>query len=209
MDACHGATALLAKDVKHYFDGVEMADSFVWDAHKMMQVPVLCAAALFKSAKDLDAAFHQDASYLAYGENREGYDSIQRAVECTKSSLSLKIFLNIAFRGEQALGEFVSDRYAMAKRFYSLLKQRHNFYVPYEPETNILCFRFQGVDGKATDELQQKIRFEMMKRKEFHITSTLINGVRYLRVTIMNKLTDEKILTSLLDKVEELAEEFS
>ena len=209
VDACHGATALLSDDTKHYFKGLEMADSFVWDAHKMMQVPVLCAAALFKSAKDLDAAFHQDASYLAYGENREGYDSIQRAVECTKSSLSLKIFLNIAFRGEQALGDFVSNRYAMAKTFHGLLSKRENFLVPYEPETNILCFRYQGIDGNASDDLQQKIRFEMMKRKEFHITSTLINGTRYLRVTIMNKLTDESVLESLLDKIEELGIEFS
>ena len=209
VDACHGATALLAKKSKHYFNGVELADSFVWDAHKMMQVPVLCAAALFKSAKDLDAAFHQEASYLAFGENREAYDSIQRAVECTKSSLSLKIFLNIAFRGEQALGDFVDERYAMAKVFHSLLSQRENFYVPYQPETNILCFRYQGVDGQASDDLQQKIRFEMMKRKEFHITSTLINDVRYLRVTIMNKLTDENVLSNLLDKIEELGNEFS
>ncbi|MFT5677204.1 MAG: L-2,4-diaminobutyrate decarboxylase [Paraglaciecola sp.] len=80
------------------------------------------------------------------------------------------------------------------------------FYVPYEPETNILCFRYQGVDGKRSDALQQKIRFEMMKREEFHITSALINGVRYLRVTIMNKLTDENVLSSLLDEIEELAE---
>ena len=64
-------------------------------------------------------------------------------------------------------------------------------------------------DGKASDDLQQKIRFEMMKRKEFHITSALINGVRYLRVTIINKLTDENVLSSLLDKIEKLAEEFS
>ena len=117
--------------------------------------------------------------------------------------------LNIAFRGEQALGVFVDERYAMAKVFHGLLSQRENFYVPYEPETNILCFRYQGVDGKTSDNLQQKIRFEMMKRKEFHITSTLINSVRYLRVTIMNKLTDENVLSSLLDKIEKLAKEFS
>jgi L-2,4-diaminobutyrate decarboxylase len=123
VDACHGATALLSKASKHYFKGVELADSFVWDAHKMMQVPVLCAAALFRSAKDLDAAFHQEASYLAYFENREGFAFIQRTVECTKSSLGLKIFLNIAFRGEQALGEFVDERYGMTKVFHSLLSQ--------------------------------------------------------------------------------------
>jgi hypothetical protein len=48
-----------------------------------------------------------------------------------------------------------------------------------------------------------------MTRKEFHITLALINEVRYLRITIMNKLTDENVLSSLLDKIEALAEAFS
>jgi len=175
----------------------------------MLQVPALAAAGLLKSATDMDAAFHTQASYLAYGENREGYDSLPRAVECTKASISLKIFINLAFRGEKGLGDFVESRYDMAKTFRQLVLKRENFIAPYEPETNILCFRYQGHDGHAADDLQQKIRFAMMQRKEFHITSTLINDVRYLRVTIMNKLTDEEVLSRLLDKVEELALELA
>ncbi|MBT8142222.1 MAG: hypothetical protein KJO88_07625, partial [Gammaproteobacteria bacterium] len=125
----------------------------------------------------------------------------------TKASLSLKIFLNLAFMGEMNLGAFVDDRYDMASKFYAMLKDRPNFIAPYQPETNILCFRYQGADGNASDDLQQKIRFELMKRKKFHITSTLINKVRYLRVTIMNKLTDEKVLSEMLDAIEQLAVE--
>ena len=123
--------------------------------------------------------------------------------------MSLKLFINLAFRGEKSLGDFVESRYDMAKVFRQLVLKRQNFIAPYEPETNILCFRYQGENGDASDELQQIIRFEMMKRKEFHITSTLINEVRYLRVTIMNKLTDEQVLSSLLDRIEELAIELA
>ncbi len=209
VDACHGASALLSDKYKHQLNGIHLADSIVWDAHKMLQVPALAAAVLLKSASDMDAAFHTQASYLAYGENRAGYDSLPRAVECTKASISLKIFINLAFRGEKGLGEFVESRYDMAKTFRQMVLERSCFIAPYEPETNILCFRYQGEDGNTSDDLQQMIRFEMMKRKEFHITSTLINGVRYLRVTIMNRLTNAKVLSRLLDKIEELGTELS
>ena len=207
VDACHGASALLSDKYKRQLNGVELADSVVWDAHKMLQVPALAAAVLLKSGSDMDAAFHTQASYLAYGENREAYDSLSRTVECTKSSLSLKIFMNLAFRGEQGLVEYVESRYDMAKKFRRLILQRAHFIAPYEPETNILCFRYQGLDGGASNELQQHIRFELMRRKQFHITSTLINEVRYLRVTIMNRLTTESVLSDLLDEIELLAAE--
>lgn len=209
VDACHGASALMAEKSRHYLDGIELADSVVWDAHKMMQVSVLCAALLVRNAKDLDAAFHQDAHYLAHGENNEGYDSIQRAIECTKSSLSLKIFLNLAWRGEKGLGDFVDEQYAITKKFYQQIKTRKNFICPYEPETNILCFRYQGVDGTASDDLQQKIRNLMVYRKLFHITSAIVNGTRYLRITVMNKLTNEKTIKDLLDTIEIIAGELS
>ncbi|MFK8017141.1 MAG: aspartate aminotransferase family protein, partial [Gammaproteobacteria bacterium] len=153
VDACHGATALLADRSRHYLDGIALGDSVVWDAHKMMQVPTLCAALLLKDGADFDRAFHQEASYLAYGHDEDGYDSLPRAVECTKASLSLKIFLTLAFRGEQTLGAYVDDRYAMTARAYDIIRRREGFTCPYPPESNILCFRY-GDD----DAMQVRIR---------------------------------------------------
>lgn len=202
-DACHGATALLSKHSKHLLSGIELADSVAWDAHKMMQVPVICAAVLFRDSRHLDHAFHTEASYLAHGEDKDSFDSLQRAVECTKAALGFKIFLNLAWRGEVALGDYVDERYAAAKRFYEIIKARPGFHCPYEPESNILCFRF-GTDDAAL----VRIRGELMREGRFHITSALVNGTRYLRLTVMNKLTDVATIESLLDAIEEKANSY-
>ncbi len=204
VDACHGATALLSRNARHYLDGIELGDSVVWDAHKMMQVPVLCAALLLKDAGDFDRAFHQDASYLAFGHDRDAYDSLPRAVECTKASLGLKIFLNLAFRGEQALGDYVDDRYAMAAKAYDIIAARPGFSCPYEPESNILCFRY-GDD----DELQVKIRDELVRQRTFHLTSASVHGKTYLRITVMNKHTDATTIEVMLDAIALMAKELT
>ena len=203
-DACHGATALLAPNARRYLDGIELADSIVWDTHKMMQVPVLCAAVLLKDANDFARAFQQDASYLAWDDDGESYSVIKRAVECTKASLGLKVFLTVAWRGQEALGAFVDDRYDAARRFATQIAARPRFTVPYEPETNILCFRY-GDD----DALQPAIRERLMKTRRFHVTSTLLNGQQHLRLTVMNRLTNEETIDALLDEIERVAEELS
>lgn len=200
VDACHGATALLSEHSRHYLDGIELADAVVWDAHKMMQVPVLCAALLLRDGRDFDRAFHQEASYLAYGHDRDGYDSLPRAVECTKASLGLKIFLGVAFRGERALGAYVDDRYAMARRAYEIISAHPDFTCPYEPESNILCFRY-GDD----DDLQKPIRDAMVRERSFHLTSATVDGRTYLRITVMNKHTDEATIERLLTQIEDTA----
>jgi L-2,4-diaminobutyrate decarboxylase len=62
--------------------------------------------------------------------------------------------------------------------------------MPYEPESNIVCFRYGTGDQGA-------IRERLMDSGEFYLTSTEIDGERYLRVTVMAPATDEQTLTSL------------
>ena len=203
-DACHGASALMSAAVKHHLDGIELADSVVWDTHKMMQVPVLSAAVLLKDVNDFDRAFHQEASYLAYGKGSDNYDTITRTVECTRSGMAFKVFLNLAWRGEHALGEYVRERYQATQQFYELIKSRPGFSCPYKPETNILCFRY-GRD----DDLLERIRDHLMRTGQFHITSTMMNARRHLRITVMNRLTDVGTINRLLDAIERTAVELS
>ncbi|WP_157252449.1 pyridoxal phosphate-dependent decarboxylase family protein [Nonomuraea typhae] len=192
VDAAHGASALLSPAHRHLLDGIDLADSVVWDAHKMLRTSSLSAAVLVRREGALDAAFRQDAGYIFYGD--QALDLIGRTVECTKSELGLKIFLNLAWRGEKGLGDYVAARYATAHRFWELASRRPGFALPYEPESNIVCFRYGTADQAA-------IRERMMADGSFYLSSTLLNGVRHLRVTVMSPATDDKHLELLLDEI--------
>ncbi|WP_162794959.1 pyridoxal phosphate-dependent decarboxylase family protein [Nonomuraea lactucae] len=192
VDGAHGASALLSRRHAHLLDGIELADSVIWDAHKMLRTSSLAAAVLVRRESDLDAAFRQEASYLFYGD--QGFDLINRTVECTKAELGLKIFMNLAWRGEDGLGDYVDRQYATAHRFWELARRRPGFELPYEPESNIVCFRYGEAD-------QARLRELLMRDGAFHLTSTELNGVRHLRVTVMAPATDDRTLEALLDAV--------
>jgi L-2,4-diaminobutyrate decarboxylase len=193
VDGAHGASALLSEEHAHRLDGIELADSVIWDAHKMLRTSALAAAVLVRREEDLDAAFRQEASYLFYGD--QGFDLIGRAVECTKAELGLKIFLNLAWRGERGLGDYVSRQYATAHRFWELAGRRPGFGLPYEPESNIVCFTYGEGD-------QAELRESMMRDGDFYLTSAELHGVRHLRVAVMAPATDDATLERLLDRIE-------
>src|SRR5207247_957702 len=48
VDAAHGGSALLSKRHRGLLAGIELGDSVVWDAHKMLRTSALCAAVLVK-----------------------------------------------------------------------------------------------------------------------------------------------------------------
>jgi L-2,4-diaminobutyrate decarboxylase len=200
VDAAHGASALLSPAHRELLRGIEEADSVVWDAHKMLRTSSVCAAVLVRDTTRLDAAFRQEAAYLIY-DNAEapGPDLLGRQVECTKAPLGLKIFLNLAFRGERGLGDYVARQYDKTLRFWELISAREGFECLCRPESNILCFRY-GTDA----ELQVALRERLLAEGRFHLSSTEVNGTRWLRMAVMAPATDEGTITELLDTIERL-----
>jgi L-2,4-diaminobutyrate decarboxylase len=200
VDGAHGASALLSPRSRHVLEGVELADSLVWDAHKMLRTPTLCTAILLRDERAFDAAFHEEASYLFYGENTLGLDLIHRTVECTKSGLGLKAFFALAAEGEAALGRYWDDRADATRRFAAMVRARPGFECPFEPESNVLCFRY-GTD----DARQVAIRDALLREGRYHLSSTVVSGRRYLRLSVMSPATDDATIAGLLDAIERLA----
>ena len=115
VDGAHGASALVSTVHRGLLSGVAQADSVVWDAHKLMRTPTLCAAVLVRDARTLDAAFQQEASYLFHDKEQPGFDFIHRTVECTKAGLGLRFFAVLASLGERGLAAYVERQFALAR----------------------------------------------------------------------------------------------
>jgi len=201
VDAAHGATALLSPHHRHLLRGIEHADSAIWDAHKMMRTSTLAAAVLLRDGRRLEAAFRQKAAYLIYEDSDEtGPSLLERQVECTKAALGTRIFMNVAFRGEDGIGRYVAESYEKTLRFWELIEGRPGFHCLSRPESNILCFRY----GQDAD-LQVRLREQLLREQRFHLSSTEVNGERWLRMTVTAPATSEETVAGLLDAIEELA----
>jgi L-2,4-diaminobutyrate decarboxylase len=197
VDAAHGATALLSPDHRGLLRGIELGDSVIWDAHKMMRTPALAAAVLLREEHLLEAAFRQKAAYLIYEDVEEESPSLlERQVECTKAAIGMRVFMNLAFRGEEGIGRYVAEQYEKTARFHELIEARPGFTSLCAPESNILCFRY----GDDPDE-QVRIRERLLAEKRFHLSSTTVNGERWLRMTVTAPATTEETIEELLGAI--------
>ena len=46
VDGAHGSSALLSAKYRALMDGIDLADSLIWDTHKMLATSALCGAAM-------------------------------------------------------------------------------------------------------------------------------------------------------------------
>lgn len=94
VDGCYGGSALFSPRHRHLLRGVERADSFVWNLHKMMGITQQCTALLLRDPAQLEPCFATQANYLFQADklNRE-YDTGDRTFQCARRVDALKLWL--------------------------------------------------------------------------------------------------------------------
>jgi L-2,4-diaminobutyrate decarboxylase len=201
VDGAHGASALLSRKHRWRLDGVELADSLTWDAHKLLRTPGLCTALLVRDANALDTAFHQDASYLFHRKRQPGFDSVHRTVECTKAALGFRLFVVLAALGERGLADYIERQFDLTLEAYRLFCGVPGIECSVEPQCNILCFRVPG-----DDEVQLRVRDKLLADGDFHLSTAVVEDRRYLRIVVTSPETKLADLRRMASRALELAE---
>ncbi|WP_190809130.1 aminotransferase class I/II-fold pyridoxal phosphate-dependent enzyme [Flagellimonas sp. S3867] len=204
VDGAHGGAAIFSEKYKHLLKGAEKSDSMVIDGHKMLMMPTITTALLFKNKAHSNHTFSQKADYLLNEtEEDEWYNSGRRTFECTKNMMCLHWYILLKLYGEKAFDAYVTRQYDLAKEFARIIKEEGNFELAVEPMSNILCFRYvlSDLSLKESNSLNQSIRQGLLEDGEFYLVQTKLNGIHYLRTTLMNPFTTTEHLIALLEKI--------
>ena len=205
VDGAHGASSLLSSLHRDRLKGISLADSVVWDGHKLMYMPATISAVLFKEEQHSFRAFSQEASYLFQGESYqdETFNTSYRTLECTKRMMALKLWAAFSVYGIDGMGVLVDEAYAKAQLLAEKIKKQQKFELLMKPETNIVCFRYlsEGLKNVLLNEHQTNIRQHIVKSGAFHLTQVNLNGITWLRSTLMNPFTTAQDLDALLQTI--------
>lgn len=201
VDGAHGASAAFSSRHRHNVDGLGEADSVIWDLHKLMLVPSLATAVLFKDKTAPYQTFAQQAAYLYHKTGQEEWYNLgHKTFECTKRDLGFRVLAVRQVYGETLFAEIIDRLYAQAQFFADLVEETPGFELAVRPQSNIVCFRF-GQD----DNVQDQIRAKVLEQGDFYLVRTKLRSGVFLRTTLMNPLTTVEDLKQLLSEILALA----
>jgi L-2,4-diaminobutyrate decarboxylase len=196
VDAAHGGAALFSPTHRGLVEGLDRADSVVWDAHKMLFVPSLCAMVFYRNKEHRFEAFRQDAPYL-FDPSAPGlaeFDSGLITVECTKRAAVYGLWGIWSLFGPQLFADMVDLTFDVARQFHHRLAEAPDFEPLHVPECNIVAFRYvppelQAASPERIGQFQFNVRRALIQSGEFYIVQTSLDGSGALRVTVCNPLT--------------------
>ncbi len=212
VDAAHGGGAVFSERYRGLLAGIERADSVVIDYHKMLLVPGLATALIYRRQADSYRTFQQQAQYLFADVDADWYNSGKRTFECTKSMICVKVYTLLRLYGEALFTANVDTLYDLGQTFAALVQARPNVELALQPECNIVCFRYVGhqaelpMDRATLNAVNQRIRHELLADGRFYIVQTRLRDDIWLRVSLMNPLTTETDLTALLEMIDLLTD---
>jgi L-2,4-diaminobutyrate decarboxylase len=168
----------------------------------MMGVSSLATAVLFRDKDTSYDNFAQDASYIMDETKQyEWFNSAKRTIECTKNMMAAKVYSILKLLGPQFFIDYLESCYDNGKLFAERINDHPDFQLAFDPQTNIVCFRYFNSDLTDTDLniLNQKAWTDSLQDGKFYIVQTQINNNTYFRTSLMNPFTTEKEMTGLLD----------
>ncbi len=210
VDAAWGGAAALVPELRPLISGIEAADSFTFDAHKWLSVPMAAGLFVTRHREILDRTFRIATAYMP--KEAAGLDVVDphaHSLQWSRRFIGLKVFLSLlvagwdgyaaALRHQAEMGELL--RRELAAAGWEILNQT---------ELPVVCFgdRSAGEDGGAeVGEIVAAIAREVVASGEAWISTTRLGVERpALRACITSYRTttgDVRALVRLLGEARE------
>jgi glutamate/tyrosine decarboxylase-like PLP-dependent enzyme len=195
VDGAYGLAGLAAPSVRHRFNGVERADSFVVDPHKWLFAPFDCCALIYRDPAAARAAHTQRAGYLDVVTEGGEVNPSDYAVGLTRRARGLPFWFSLAVHGTQAYTEAVERTLTVARYATQEIRSRPYLDLLHEPDLSVVAFRRQGwtpADYKAWSG-------RLLSDGAAFVVATTHEGETVTRFAVVNPETTEADIAMILD----------
>ncbi|MCK4880253.1 MAG: aminotransferase class V-fold PLP-dependent enzyme [Bacteroidales bacterium] len=194
VDAAFAGSALLLPEQRWMIQGIEQADSFVFNPHKWMFTNFDCSVYLVKDAGLLIKTFEILPEYLKTKTRGVVNDYRDWGVPLGRRFRALKLWFVIRSFGLEGIREKLRAHIRMNNNFSRALAEMESMHLPLEPFLNFTCFRLQpdGLENPdALNPLNEAFLEEINRGGKLYLTHTKIDGLYTLRMIIGQTYVEE------------------
>jgi glutamate/tyrosine decarboxylase-like PLP-dependent enzyme len=196
VDGAYGGAGLVAPSVRHLFDGIEQADSFIVDPHKWLFAPYDCCALVYREPELARAVHSQHASYLDHVDH-ESWNPSDMAVQLSRRARGLPLWFSLATHGTDRYRDAVESSLASARVVADAIRASDHLRLLCEPELSIVLF---DRPGWSPGDYAQWSR-QTAERGILLCVPTTWRDHTVLRLAFVNPATDPARVIEVLDSL--------
>jgi len=203
VDGAFGLWVATTTKLRNLVDGVELADSWATDGHKMLNVPFDCGFAFVADRESHRASMASSAAYITLASNAR--DQMDWNPEWSRRSRCFASYAAIRSLGRQGIADLVERCCKHAHSIVTRVGQLEGAEMLWEPTINQGLVRFLDRSPGATDEDHDRRTDEViaaiLKTGEAFFQGTTWRGRRAMRVSVCNWRTSDEDVERVVDAV--------
>tara|TARA_B100000900_G_scaffold129543_1_gene109556 strand:+ start:2347 stop:3744 length:1398 start_codon:yes stop_codon:yes gene_type:complete len=200
VDGAVAGSVLFSKTYSKLIRGVAKSDSFCFNAHKTLGVPLSTSVLISKNGDDLYNSFNNEASYL-YQTHNDDYNLGQTSFECGRRNNSLKLWVLWKAIGTSGLEKIVDHEFDLAKHAREYVSSNSDYELYNFKDSLSVCFNFKNYDPID-------LCSKLYERNKIMVGYGRFNDKTFVRLVTINSQNTKKEIDSFFKILEKFSKDF-
>jgi aromatic-L-amino-acid/L-tryptophan decarboxylase len=200
VDAAYSGTALILPEMKHYLEGIEYVDSFVFNPHKWMFTNFDCSAYFVRDKEALIRTFEIMPEYLKTKMDKHVNNYRDWGIALGRRFRALKLWFVLRSFGIKGLQRKIREHIRIANILKEKIEGQPDFEILAPVNFNVICFRYKPKnvnDDKVLNKLNEELLNKINASGKIYLTHTKLNGKYAIRfVVAQTNVSEEDVMES-------------
>ncbi len=200
VDGSFGGSIILSEKYRYLFKGLEKADSFTWNPHKLMNVPLIASVLLLKDKYRLMKNLSDlNTDYIYHDNDLDEYNLGKQSVQCGRRVDALKVWLAWRYFGDKGYEQRINRMFELAQYAENKVKNSNKLQLLAQRQSLNINFIYKSNYPEKNNELNLMIRESLMRKGISLVNYGYMNTEVSIRLVISNPDINEQDLDEFFE----------
>ena len=206
VDAAWAGSAMICPEFRHFWAGVEAADSVVLNPHKWLGAQFDCSAHYLRDPESLLKTLAIRPDYLKTSGKDGIIDYSEWSIPLGRRFRALKLWFLMRAHGLEGLRTMIRNHVAWSEMLAERLAAETDFELASAPMLSLFSFRYCPAGAEDLDALNQRLIDAINDDGRIYLTQTRVDGRFVIRFQAGAFATEEADVAQAFDVIREIAD---
>ncbi len=191
-DGSFGGSLIISDQHRHLMKGIERTDSFAWNPHKLMNIPLICSVLLVKNRETLYHNITDINTDYIFHDIDAVEDLGKKSIQCGRRVDAVKLWFAWKYYGKKGYRERIDNSMAMAQYAEGIVKNNPHLELLAPRQSFTICFRYLPSSETDLNKANLALRESLRKSGKTMLNYGYIGGKLAFRLVIANSEVEEK-----------------
>lgn len=187
-DGSFGGSVILSEQHRHLMQGIEKSDSFAWNPHKLMNIPLICSVLLVKNKETLKHNITDINADYIFHDVDEIEDLGKKSIQCGRRVDAVKLWFAWKYYGLDGYRQRIDNLMEMARYAEEIVQNHSNLELMAPRQSFTVCFRYIPQQNDDVSEFNLAVREKLRMSGKSMVNYGYISGALTIRLVTANGL---------------------